>query len=70
MHSAMARGIGIARERPDPIHGASLVHAAVVAMEEVGVWRKKLEHFGEAAGGEARLHEADGNALRPHPPFG
>src|SRR5262249_45990614 len=40
-------------ERADPLHGASLVHAAVVAVQQVRVGRKELEHFGEAAGGEA-----------------
>ena len=58
----MARGIGIARERADPVHSASLVHATIVAVEQVGVGRKELEHFGEAAGGEAVI-SADARAL-------
>ena len=58
----MARGIGIARERADPVHSASLVHAAVVTVEQVGVGRKELEHFGEAAGSEAVV-AADARAL-------
>src|SRR6476469_8257674 len=52
-HPPVARGVGIARERADPLHGAGLVHAAVAAAEQVGVGRKELEHFGKAAGGEA-----------------
>jgi Benzoate membrane transport protein len=59
---AMAGGVGIARERADPVHGASLVHAAVVAVEQAGVGRKEPQHFGEAAGGEAVV-AADARAL-------
>ena len=49
----MGGGVGIAGERADPVHGAALVQAAVMAMEQVGVGREELEHLGEAAGGEA-----------------
>src|SRR5215472_2372359 len=58
----MACGVGVARERADPVHAASLVHAAVVTVEQVGVGRKELEYFGEAAGGEAVV-AADARAL-------
>src|SRR5262249_30864035 len=58
----MACGVGIAREGADSVHGASLVHAAVVTVQQVGVGRKELEHFGEAAGSEARL-----SRLMPEP---
>jgi hypothetical protein len=61
-HPAMAGGVGIARERADPVHGASLVHAAVVAVEQAGVGRKEPQHFGEAAGGETVV-AADARAL-------
>jgi hypothetical protein len=58
----MACGIGVARERTDPVHGATLVHPAVVAVQQAGVRRKELEYFGEAASGEARL-----SRLMPEP---
>src|ERR1700731_1266429 len=61
-HPAMAGGLGIARERANPVHGAGLVHAAVVAVEQAGVGRKEPQHFGEAAGGEAVV-AADARAL-------
>ena len=54
--------IGIAGERADPLHGAGLVRTAVMAVEQVGVGREELEHFGEAAGGEAVV-AADARAL-------
>ena len=58
----MAEGVGIAGERADPLHGAGLVHAAVMAVEQAGVGREELEHLGEAAGGEAVV-AADARAL-------
>ena len=38
-HPAVARGVGIARERADSLHRTGLVHAAVMAVEQVGVGR-------------------------------
>ncbi len=48
----MARGVGIAGERANPLHREGLVQAAVVAAQQVGMGRKELEHFGEAARGK------------------
>src|ERR1700722_2199923 len=61
-HPAMAGGVGIARERANPVHGAGLVHAAVVAVEQISVGRKEFEHFGQAAGG-GTIIAADARAL-------
>ena len=61
-HLPVARGIGIASERTDPLDTAGFVPPAVVAVEQVGVGREEFEHFGEAAGGEAVV-AADAGAL-------
>ena len=58
----MGGGVGVAGERADSVHGAALVHAAVMAMEQVGVGREELEHLGETAGREPVV-AADAGAL-------
>ena len=58
----MGRGVGIAGERANPIHGAAFVQAAVVAMEQVGVGREELEHLGETASRKPVI-TADAGAL-------
>ncbi len=55
-------GVGIAGERADAVHGAALVQAAVVAMEQVGMGREQLEHLGETARREPCI-AADAGAL-------
>src|SRR6516225_11769471 len=62
MDSPVARGVGIAGERADSLHGTSLVHAAIMTLQQVGVGREELEHFGEAVGGEVVV-AADARAL-------
>ena len=49
----MAGGAGVARQRADAVEGAGFVGAAIMAAEQVGVGRKKVEHLGKAAGLEA-----------------
>jgi hypothetical protein len=61
-HLAVPGGVGVARERSDAVHGASLVCAAIMAAEQVGVGCEKLEHLGEAAGLEA-VAAADARTL-------
>src|SRR5579872_1176572 len=48
----MARSVGIAGERADPLHRAGLVQTAVMAVQQAGIGREEIEHFGEAARGE------------------
>ena len=61
-HPPMAFGVGVARQGADAGKGAGLVHAAVVAVQQVGVGSEQLEHLGEAAGGEV-VAAADARAL-------
>src|SRR4029450_6262036 len=61
-HPPVAGSVGVARERADPLQGAGLVHTAVMAAEQAGMGLEQLEHFGEAAGGEAVV-AAGGRAL-------
>ena len=58
----MGGGVGIAGERADSVHGAALVQAAVMAMEQVGMGREELEHLGETARREPCI-AADAGAL-------
>jgi hypothetical protein len=53
---------GVARQRADAGERAGLVRAAVVAVEQVGVGREKMEQPGEAAGREV-VAAADARAL-------
>src|SRR5919198_5540753 len=61
-HPPVAGSVGVARERADPLQGTGLVHTAVRAAEQAGMGLEQLEHFGEAAGGEAVV-AADARAL-------
>src|SRR6202034_1629789 len=58
----MGRGVGVAGEGADSVHGAALIQAAIMAMEQVGVRREELEHLGEASGCEPVV-AADSGAL-------
>ena len=48
MDAPVGGGVRVAGKRADPGHGAGLVHAAVMAVEQVGVGRKQRQHLGEA----------------------
>jgi hypothetical protein len=61
-HLPVPGGAGVARQRADAVEGAGLVRTAIVAAEQVGVCREKVEHLGEAAGHEA-VAAADARAL-------
>src|SRR5579872_38704 len=58
----MARGPGIASERADTLHRTRLVHAPVMAVEQVGVRREERKHFRKATRGKA-IVAADARAL-------
>src|SRR5262249_6663214 len=68
-HLPVAGGADVARQRADAVEGAGLVRAAIMAAEQVGVGREKVEHLGEAAGHEA-VAAADARALLEMDDFG
>src|SRR5262249_5265783 len=68
-HLPVCGRVRVAGQRADAVEGASLVRAAIMAAEQVGVGRKKVEHLDKAAGPKAVV-AADARALLKMDGFG